>query len=197
MNQPIRVGFALTGSFCTFSRVLPIIEGLVARGWAVTPILSENAGSTDTRFGTAADWRTRLTAACGVPILDTIPACEPIGPKALFDILVVAPCTGNTLAKLSHGVTDTSVTMAVKSHLRGAKPVLLAVSTNDALSGSAANIGTLLNRKHYYFVPMGQDNPTAKPCSVVAHMEIIPDAIESALAGRQMQPLLLAPAAKT
>ncbi|NCB28808.1 MAG: dipicolinate synthase subunit B [Clostridia bacterium] len=197
MNQPIRVGFALTGSFCTFSRVLPIIEALVARGWAVTPILSENAGSMDTRFGTAADWRARLTAACGVPILDTIPACEPIGPKALFDILVVAPCTGNTLAKLAHGVTDTSVTMAVKSHLRGAKPVLLAISTNDALSGSAANIGTLLNRKHYYFVPMGQDNPTGKPCSVVAHMEIIPDAIESALEGKQIQPLLRAPAQKT
>lgn len=190
MNQPIRVGFALTGSFCTFSRVLRVIEEMVQKGYAITPILSENAGSMDTRFGKASEWRERLTNTCNTPPLDSIVTCEPIGPKAMFDVLVVAPCTGNTLAKLAHGVTDTAVTMAVKSHLRGARPVVLAVSTNDALSGSAANIGTLLNRKHYYFVPMGQDNPSGKPCSVVARMERIPDAIKAALEGRQLQPIL-------
>ncbi|MCB6365581.1 dipicolinate synthase subunit B [Intestinibacillus massiliensis] len=190
MKQPIRVGFALTGSFCTFARVLRVVDDLVQGGYDVTPILSENAGSLDTRFGTAASWREKLRGVCGHEIIDSIVAAEPIGPKAMFDVLVVAPCTGNTLAKLAHSIIDTPVTMAVKSHLRGARPVLLAVSTNDALSGSAANIGTLLNRKHYYFVPMGQDNPKGKPCSVVAHMERIPDAIEAALKGRQLEPLL-------
>lgn len=193
MNQPIRVGFALTGSFCTFSRVLGVIEEMVRQGYDLTPILSENAGSIDTRFGKAEDWRARLTQACGKPPLCSIVACEPIGPKAMFDVLVVAPCTGNTLAKLAHGVTDTAVTMAVKSHLRGARPVILAVSTNDALAGSAANLGALLSRKHYYFVPMGQDNPAGKPCSVVARMERIPDAVDAALEGRQLQPVLLGP----
>lgn len=194
MNKPIRVGFALTGSFCTFARVLRIVEELVRQGYAVTPILSETAATTDTRFGAAADWLAKLEAACGAKALCSIVDCEPIGPKAMFDVLVVAPCTGNTLAKLAHGITDTAVTMAVKSHLRGARPVILAVSTNDALSGSAANIGTLLARKHYYFVPMGQDNPRGKPCSVVALMERIPDAIDAARSGTQLQPLLLAPA---
>lgn len=193
MNQHIRVGFALTGSFCTFSRVLHVIEEMAKQNYSVTPILSENAGHTDTRFGKADTWRARLKALCGSPVLDSIVACEPIGPKAMFDVLVVAPCTGNTLAKLAHGVTDTAVTMAVKSHLRGARPVVLAVSTNDALSGSAANIGALLNRKHFYFVPMGQDNPSGKPCSVVAQMEKIPQTVEAALAGRQLQPLLAGP----
>ena len=193
MSKPVRVGFALTGSFCTFSRVLSVIGEMVRQGYDVTPILSENAGATDTRFGKAGDWRARLADVCGKPPLDSIVACEPIGPKAMFDALVVAPCTGNTLAKLAHGVTDTAVTMAVKSHLRGARPVILAVSTNDALSGSAANLGALLNRKHYYFVPMGQDNPAGKPCSVVARMERIPDAVDAALEGRQLQPILLGP----
>ncbi|WP_283675006.1 dipicolinate synthase subunit B [Butyricicoccus sp. Marseille-Q5471] len=193
MTQPIRVGFALTGSFCTFARALTAINDLVARGFDVTSILSENAGAFDTRFGTAKEWRTRLTEATGKPIIDSIVTAEPIGPKAMFDALIVAPCTGNTLAKLAHGVTDTPVTMAVKSHLRGARPVLLAVSTNDALSGSAANIGTLLNRKHFYFVPLRQDAPTAKPCSLVADMVQIPATLEAALHGYQLQPLLLAP----
>lgn len=193
MTPPIRIGFALTGSFCTFAAVLPVVETLVTRGCEVTPLLSAHAATLDTRFGNADLWRSRLCEATGRDVIDNIPDAEPIGPQKLFDILVVAPCTGNTLAKLAHGVTDTAVTMAVKSHLRCEKPVVLAVSTNDALSGSAANIGTLLNRKHYYFVPMRQDAPIAKPRSLVADMARIPQTIGAALEGRQLQPILLAP----
>lgn len=193
MTPPIRIGFALTGSFCTFAAVLPIVETLVSRGCEVTPILSNNAAALDTRFGSADMWRSRLHHATGREAIDSIPAAEPIGPKKMFDILVVAPCTGNTLAKLAHGITDTPVTMAVKSHLRGEKPVVLAVSTNDALSGSAANLGTLLNRKHYYFVPLRQDAPFAKPRSLVADMDRIPQTIGAALENRQLQPIFLAP----
>ena len=193
MTPPIRIGFALTGSFCTFSAVLPVVETLVSRGCEVTPILSAHAATLDTRFGASDMWRDRLIEVTGREIIDSIPAAEPIGPKKPFDIMVVAPCTGNTLAKLAHGVTDTTVTMAVKSHLRGEKPVVLAVSTNDALSGSAANLGTLLNRKHYFFVPMRQDAPFAKPRSLVADMVRIPETIGAALEGRQLQPLLLCP----
>ena len=189
MTQPIRVGFALTGSFCTHARVLSVMETMRDEGFALTPILSFNAGAMDTRFGTADELRKRLLEICGKPPIDTIEAAEPVGPKALFDLLVVAPCTGNTIAKLAYAITDTPVTMAVKSHLRGGRPVLLAVSTNDALSGSAANIGTLLNRRHYYFVPMKQDAPQAKPCSVVAEMEKLPEAVRAALEGRQLQPV--------
>lgn len=193
MTPPIRIGFALTGSFCTFSAVLPVVETLVSRGCEVTPILSPHAATLDTRFGTATLWRDRLCEVTQREPIDSIVAAEPIGPKKLFDIMVVAPCTGNTLAKLAHGVTDTTVTMAVKSHLRGEKPVVLAVSTNDALSGSAANLGTLLNRKHYFFVPMRQDAPFAKPRSLVADMARIPETIGAALEGRQLQPILLCP----
>lgn len=193
MTAPIRIGFALTGSFCTFARVAKVIETLVDQGWQVTPILSFHAGALDTRFGAAAEWRARLEALTGHAPIDTIEAAEPIGPKAMFDVLAVAPCTGNTLAKLAHGVTDTPVTMAVKSHLRGDKPVVLAVSTNDALSGSASNLGTLLNRRHYYFVPLRQDAPRAKPRSLVAAMELLPETASAALTGRQLQPILLAP----
>lgn len=193
MNSSVRIGFAMTGSFCTFASVLPVIQELTERGNTITPILSFHAGTLDTRFGTAAHWRHALQQATGHTLIDSIPAAEPIGPKALFDVLVVAPCTGNTLAKLAHGITDTPVTMAVKSHLRGERPVILAVSTNDGLSGSAANLGTLLNRKHYYFVPLRQDAPRLKPRSIVADMALLPDTIQAALSGQQLQPLLLAP----
>lgn len=193
MTNPIRVGLALTGSFCTFARVLRVLEALLGQGYEVTPILSFNAGSLDTRFGTAEEWRKKLETMTGHAAIDSLVAAEPVGPKALFDVLAVAPCTGNTLAKLAHGVTDTPVTMAVKSHLRGERPVVLAVSTNDALSGSAANIGALLGRRHYYFVPMRQDAPRAKPRSLVAHMELLPDTIAAALDGSQFQPILLEP----
>ena len=193
MTPSVRIGFAMTGSFCTFASVLPVIQELTERGTTITPILSFHAGTLDTRFGTAAHWRHALQQATGRTLIDSIPAAEPIGPKALFDVLVVAPCTGNTLAKLAHGITDTPVTMAVKSHLRGERPVILAVSTNDGLSGSAANLGTLLNRKHYYFVPLRQDAPRLKPRSIVADMALLPDTIQAALSGQQLQPLLLAP----
>ena len=183
MTAPIRIGFALTGSFCTFARVMDVIQTLVRQGCEVTPILSFHAAQLDTRFGDAAMWRGKLFALTGRQPIDTIQAAEPIGPKGLFDVLVVAPCTGNTLAKLAHSVTDTPVVMAVKSHLRGDKPVVLAVSTNDGLSGSAANIGALLNRRYYYFVPFRQDAPDAKPRSLVADMERIPDTVQAALAG--------------
>ena len=212
----LRIGFVLTGSFCTFSKVMPVIQALIERGDSVTPILSDSAGTLvtrlspaanwrqqltplapvsphDTRFGTAAHWRQELTALTGVSPIDSIVSAEPIGPKALFDILIVAPCTGNTLARLAHGLTDTPATMAVKSHLRGERPVVLAVSTNDGLSGSAANLGTLLNRRHYYFVPLRQDAPHSKPRSLVADMTLIPAAIDAAMNGRQLQPILLAP----
>lgn len=189
MTRIIKAGFALTGSFCTHERVLSVMESMQGAGFALTPILSFSAGRLDTRFGTAKELRERLEKICGCPPIDTIEAAEPIGPKRMFDVLVVAPCTGNTIAKLANAVTDTPVTMAVKSHLRSERPVVIAVSTNDALSGSAANIGTLLNRRHYYFVPMKQDAPQAKPCSLVAEMEKLPETIEAALAGCQLRPL--------
>ncbi|MGI6180572.1 MAG: dipicolinate synthase subunit B [Agathobaculum sp.] len=193
MNLSVRVGFALTGSFCTFARAMKAAEALVSLGCEVTPILSFHAGSLDTRFGDAVEWRSKLQTLTGRTPIDTIQAAEPIGPKAMFDVLVVAPCTGNTLAKLAHGITDTPVTMAVKSHLRGDRPVVLAVSTNDALSGSAPNLGLLLNRRHYYFVPLRQDAPHAKPRSLVADMALLPETISAALSGSQLQPLFLSP----
>ena len=186
-----RIGLALCGSFCTFDRVFAAIEELTRLGADVTPILSYHSAQLDTRFGSAAQMREKLLTLCGHPIIDTIPAAEPIGPNHLFDVLLVAPCTGNTLAKLCAGITDTPVTMAVKSHMRNGRPVVIAVSTNDALGASAANIGTLLNRRYYYFVPMRQDDPVKKPRSVVADFTCIPACVEEALAGRQMQPLLL------
>ena len=193
MNTPLRIGFALTGSFCTFSKVMPVLETLAAHGCEVTPILSFQAASLDTRFGDASMWRDKISALTGREPIDTIVAAETIGPKQMFDVLAVAPCTGNTLAKLAHSIIDTPVTMAVKSHLRGDRPVVLAVSTNDGLSGSAANIGSLLSRRHYYFVPMRQDAPFSKPRSLVADMERLPETIAAALEGRQLQPILLAP----
>lgn len=188
----MNVGFALTGSFCTYGKVFPILE-LLSRDYTVTPIFSEAAYYTDSRFGLAAEHIREATELCGTPPIHTVPQAEPIGPKKLFDILVVAPCTGNTLAKLSHGIADGPVTMAVKSHLRNGRPVLLAVSTNDGLGAAAENIGRLLNRKHYYFVPFGQDDPIGKPTSLVAEFSLLPQALELALQGKQMQPLLKRP----
>ena len=193
MTPPIRIGFALTGSFCTHARALTALQTLIDRGYAVTPILSEAAGTLDTRFGTAADLRWQLSQMTGVPIIDSIFAAEPIGPKELFDVLAVAPCTANTMAKLTAGIADGTVTMAVKSHLRGGRPVVLAVSTNDGLAASAVNLGALLARRHYYFVPLRQDAPRAKPRSLVADFSLLPAAVEAALAGEQLQPILLAP----
>ena len=184
------IGFAMCGSFCTFEQVFPIMDAL-SRHHTVIPIFSEAAATVDSRFGTAAEHLQKATTLCGSPPLVTIAQVEPIGPKKLLDILIIAPCTGNTLAKLSHGIADGPVTMAAKSHLRNGRPVVIAVSTNDALSGAAENIGKLLNRKNYYFVPFGQDDPEKKPNSMVADFTRIPQTTVLAAAGKQIQPILL------
>ena len=186
----MNIGFALCGSFCTFDAVFPSME-MVAKSHNVIPIFSTVSYTTDTRFGTAQDHIRRATEICGKPPLYTIAQVEPIGPKKLLDALILAPCTGNTLAKLAHSIADGPVTMAAKSHLRNGKPILLAVSTNDALAGAAENIGKLLSKKHYYFVPFGQDDPEKKPTSMVADFTKIPDALTVALAGQQIQPIIL------
>jgi dipicolinate synthase subunit B len=185
----MNIGFALTGSFCTFSKVIPQITGLTAAGFDVFPIMSETAFSTDTRFGRAEDLRRAVSEAAGRGIISTIPAAEPIGPKKLLDVLVIAPCTGNTLGKLAGGITDTCVTMAAKSHLRNLRPVVIAVSTNDALGASARNIGALLNTRGIYFVPMRQDDTVKKPRSLVADFSLILPAVSAAAEGRQLEPL--------
>lgn len=185
----LRVGFAMCGSFCTFSQVLPQMERLVELGYDVLPILSETAYSTDTRFGKAADFRKRIEEVTGHEIIHTVFGAEPIGPKQLLDILVIAPTTGNTLGKLAGGVTDTAVTLACKAHLRNERPVVIAVSTNDALGASAKNIGLLFNTRHLYFVPMRQDAPEKKPKSVVADFTKIPESVKAALDGKQLQPV--------
>lgn len=184
------VGFAMCGSFCTYAEVFPVMEQL-SREYTLIPIFSPAAYTVDSRFGSAQQHIRRAADICGKDPLCTISQVEPIGPKKLLDALIIAPCTGNTLAKLAHGIADTSVTMAAKSHLRNGRPVLLAISTNDALAGAAENIGRLLVRKHYYFVPFGQDDAQGKPTSMIADFTRIPDALKAALEGRQLQPLLL------
>lgn len=186
----MNIGFALCGSFCTFEQVFPVMQTLSSTH-KVIPIFSQVAYTTDTRFGTAQSHIRTAAQICGTDPLHTIAQVEPIGPKKLLDALIIAPCTGNTLAKLAHSIADSPVTMAAKSHLRNARPVLVAVSTNDALGGAAENIGKLLSRKHYYFVPFGQDDPSKKPTSMIADFRLIPHALELALNGQQMQPMVL------
>ena len=186
----MEIGFAMTGSFCTFEKVFPVMEQL-AKTNHVIPIFSSSAGSIDSRFGTAQEFSQRAQDICGKAPIFSISGAEPVGPKKLLDILVIAPCTGNTLAKLSHSIADGPVTMAAKSHLRNGRPIVLAISTNDALAGAAENIGRLLARKHYYFVPFGQDDAENKPTSLVADFQKIPDTLHAALQGYQIQPLLL------
>ena len=186
----MNIGFAMCGSFCTFAQVFPVMEAL-SRAHTVTPIFSFAAYSTDSRFGTGQEHIRRAAEICGREILHTIEQVEPIGPKKLLDALVIAPCTGNTLAKLAHSIADTPVTMAAKSHLRNGRPVIVAVSTNDALAGAAENIGKLLARRHYYFVPFGQDDPQEKPTSLVADFAQLPATLAAAMAGRQIQPVLI------
>ena len=183
LAEKIRLGFAVCGSFCTFKRVLEELEKL-AKEYDITPIMSSGAAFTDTRFGKAEDLRRRIAEICGKEPITTIAGAEPIGPQALLDVLVIEPCTGNTLGKLANGITDTAVTMAAKAHLRNGRPVVLAVSTNDALGASARNIGTLMNAKNIYFVPMRQDAPQGKPASVVANFA-------KTGAGKQVQPVLV------
>lgn len=186
----IRLGFAMCGSFCTFKLVLEELERL-AKDYDITPIMSQGAAFTDTRFGKAEDFRRRVAEICGREPITTIADAEPIGPRALLDVLVIEPCTGNTLGKLANGITDTPVTMAAKAHLRNGRPLVLAVSTNDALGASARNIGALMNAKNIFFVPVRQDSPRGKPASLVADFSETAAAIKSALEGRQTQPLLL------
>lgn len=189
----MRLGFAMCGSYCSYGAVFPALEALHARWPDITPLLSEHAAVTDSRFGKSADFIARLEAICGRKVLSTIQEAEPIGPKKLLDALVIAPCTGNTLAKLALGVTDTAVTMAAKAHLRNGRPLVLAIATNDGLLASAPNIGTLLGRKQVYFVPFGQDDPEKKPCSLVADFSLLEDTVAAAMEGRQLQPILRPP----
>ena len=184
------IGFGLCGSFCTLDKAVVQIQALVDLGYTVMPIMSENTYRTDTRFGTAKHYIEVIEQITGNPVLHKIEQVEPFGPKKLLDLLVIAPCTGNTMAKLANGVSDTSVTLAAKAHMRNARPVLIAISSNYALSQNAKNLGVLLNNKNMFFVPFGQDDAFKKPTSLVAHFEDIPEAVRLAMEGVQIQPML-------
>lgn len=190
MSEKIRLGFAICGSFCTFDEAVAQMERLAVLGYDLVPIMSEISYETDTRFGRASDFIDRIEKICGKSVIHTVSEAEPIGPKKMLDALLIMPCTGNTLAKLQYGITDTSVTMASKAHLRNARPLIIAVSTNDALSTAAVNIGGLLSRKNVYFVPFSQDDPKNKPRSMVAEFEKVPAAVAAALSGEQLQPIV-------
>ena len=185
-----RLGLALCGSYCTYEKLFAALPALLAR-YEIVPIMSDTAAETDSRFGRAADHIRRLMELTGRKVVTTVAEAEPLGPAEPMDALLIAPCTGNTLAKLAHGVTDSSVLMAAKAHLRNGRPLVIAFSTNDALSGSAENIGRLLNRKNVYFVPFGQDDPAKKPRSAQADFSLLSEAVEAALRGEQLQPILL------
>ena len=185
------IGYALCGSFCTLSKSVEVLTQLKEKGYDVLPIMSDITAATDTRFGKAADFIARVESICGRPIIRTIPEAEPLGPARPLEALVICPCTGNTLAKLANGITDTPVCMAAKAHLRSDRPLLITLASNDALSANLRNIGTLLSRKSVYFTPMVQDDPTAKPHSLVADFGMVPAALEAALEGRQLRPLFL------
>lgn len=185
-----KIGFAMTGSFCTFKNTIPQIKKIVELGGDVLPIMSFNSYQLDTKFGIAKDFIKELENITGKEIIHTIQGAEPIGPKQLTDIMVIAPCSGNTIAKLANAITDTPVLMAAKSHLRNNNPLVLGISTNDGLSGSAVNIGNLLNRNHYFFIPFRQDNPITKPRSLVFDPNSIIKTIEYALEKEQIQPIL-------
>lgn len=187
------VGLAITGSFCTFDKITRVIEELTEEGVHIIPIFSDNAQTLDTRFGQAEDFVKQIEKITGHTAILTIPDAEPIGPKGYLDVLVIAPCTGNTMAKLCNGITDTPVLMAAKAHLRNEKPLVISMSTNDALGMNLKNIGMLMNMKHIYFVPFGQDNHVKKPNSMIAHVELLGETIEAALEGRQLQPLVRSP----
>ena len=189
MENKKRLGLALCGSYCTYEKLFQAAEKL-ADTYDLIPIMSENAAETDTRFGTATEHIKRLMLLSGRKVVTTIAEAEPLGPAQPMDALLIAPCTGNTLAKLSHGITDTAVTMAAKAHLRNGRPVIIALSTNDGLSGSAENIARLLNRKHFYFVPFRQDDPAKKPRSLQADFSLLEETVRAALQGRQFQPIL-------
>lgn len=184
------VGFAVCGSFCTHAKAMEALEQVKARFSTVIPIVSECTAATDTRFGPAHELMREMEWICDRRVISSIREAEPIGPKKLLDLLIIAPCTGNTLGKLACGITDTAVTMAAKAHLRNQRPLLIAPSTNDGLTASAPNLGALLSRKYIYFVPFGQDDPVKKPTSLVADFSLVADAAQAALEGYQLQPLL-------
>ncbi|MDT3698906.1 MAG: dipicolinate synthase subunit B [Thermincola sp.] len=186
-----KVGFAVTGSHCTLKETFEQVNVLIQSGAKVYPIISPAVDSEDTRFGKASEWKMFLRDITGHEVIKSVVEAEPVGPNKLFDIIVVAPCTGNTIAKLANGITDTAVLMAVKAHLRNQRPVVLAISTNDGLGINAKNIGMLLNMKNIYMVPFGQDNPTAKANSLVAKMSLLEQTVIEALQGRQLQPVIL------
>ena len=191
--EKVRVGFAFCGSFCTYSEVMPALERARARYGDVTPIVSEKSAGTDSRFGPAHEFLREMERICDRRVIDSIPKAEPIGPQKLLDLLIIAPCTGSTLARLANGFSDTAVTMAAKAMWRNGRPVVIAVSTNDGLGASAKNIGLLMEKKHVFFVPYRQDDPVGKPTSLVADFSRINDAVDAALEGRQVQPVLLGP----
>ena len=187
--EKIKLGYALTGSFCTLDKSIKEMARLVSQEYDVLPIMSENVYTVSTRFGKAQEIVTRVEDIARKSVIHTVSGAEPIGPRRMCDVLIVAPCTGNTLSKIALGITDTPVTMAVKSQLRIGAPVVLCIASNDALGGSAENIGKLLNRRNVYFVPVSQDDPERKPNSLVAHFDKIPETIEKALKGQQLQPI--------
>ncbi len=191
--QGKRIGMALTGSHCTVEAVYPQMEKLIQAGAIIFPIISPSVDETDTRFGEAEQVKEKLSHITGHSIITTIVEAEPVGPQKLFDVLVIAPCTGNTLAKLANGITDSGVLMAAKAQLRNQRPVVLAIATNDALGLNARNIGTLLVTKNIYLVPLGQDDPLKKPNSLVFKEHLLVSAIEKALQGVQLQPILISP----
>lgn len=193
MKETRCCAFAVCGSFCTLETALVQAQRLRALGWELLPIMSVPVARCDTRFGRAAEWRQRLETLAGHPVLDTLQAVEPLGPRQMAQALVIAPCTGSTLARLAAGLSDTPVTLAAKSLLRVGRPVVVAISTNDGLGASGENIARLYQRKHYYFVPYGQDDPQAKPQSLKARFELLPATLEAALEERQLQPLLCPP----
>lgn len=187
----IKIGFGLTGSHCTIGQVLPVLQSLKDEGAELLPIFSKTVQTTDTRFGKAKDLWDEVSRIAGKQPLTELVEVEPIGPQGLVEAMVVAPCTGSTLAKIAQGISDTPVTLACKAHLRNNRPVVLAISTNDALSANAPNLGVLLNRKNIYFVPFGQDAPKTKQTSMTARMDLLPETVLEALSHRQIQPLII------
>ncbi len=183
------VGYALCGSFCTFRNSISQIKKLIKNGFKIIPIMSFNAASTDTKFGKSSDFKQEIEDICKTKIISTIPDAEPIGPKKMVDIMVICPCTGNTLAKLCNAITDTPVIMAAKSHLRIQRPVVIALATNDALGASAQNIGKAINMKNIFFVPLKQDDPKNKPQSLVANFDLLEETINMAINNKQIQPI--------
>lgn len=185
------IGYALCGSFCTFSKSVQVLSTLKKSGYDILPIMSEIAADTDTRFGRAADFVGKIEDICGRSVVRTVPDAEPLGPAIPLKALLICPCTGNTLAKMANGITDTPVCMAAKAHLRSDRPLVITLASNDALSANLRNIGTLLSRKNVYFTPLRQDDPVSKPHSLVADFDRVPETLAAALEGRQLRPLFL------